>query len=66
MARNVRARLVGAALLALLAGCATPPPAPPEPPSPVPPPVDPGPVVGRDNDYVIVSARSGETLASPR
>jgi peptidoglycan/xylan/chitin deacetylase (PgdA/CDA1 family) len=64
MARNVRARLVGAALLALLAGCATPPPAPPEPPSPVPPPVDPGPVVGRDNDYVIVSVRSGETMAS--
>ena len=64
MPRNVPARLVGAALLALLASCATPPPPPPEQPSPVPPAVDPGPVVGRDNDYVIVSARSGETMAS--
>ena len=64
MRRNVPARLVGAALLALVASCATPPPPPPEQPSPVPPAVDPGPVVGRDNDYVIVSARSGETLAS--
>ena len=64
MRRNVPARLVGAALLALVASCATPPPPPPEQPPPVPPAVDPGPVVGRDNDYVIVSARSGETLAS--
>ena len=64
MPRNAPARLVGAALLALLASCATPPPPPPEQPPPVPPAVDPGPVVGRDNDYVIVSARSGETLAS--
>jgi len=64
MRRNVPARLVGAALLALVASCATPPPPPPEQPSPVPPAVDPGPVVGRDNDYVIVSARSGETMAS--
>jgi len=64
MRRNVPARLVGAALLALVASCATPPPPPPEQPPPVPPAVDPGPVVGRDNDYVIVSARSGETMAS--
>ena len=64
MPRNAPARLVGAALLALLASCATPPPPPPEQPPPVPPAVDPGPVVGRDNDYVIVSARSGETMAS--
>ena len=64
MRRNVPARLVGAALLALVASCATPPPPPPEQPSPVPPAVDPGPVVGRDNDYVIVSARSGETMTS--
>ena len=64
MLRNAPARLVGAALLALLASCATPPPPPPEQPPPVPPAVDPGPVVGRDNDYVIVSARSGETMAS--
>jgi len=64
MPRNAAARLVGAALLALLASCATPPPPPPEQPPPVPPAVDPGPVVGRDNDYVIVSARSGETMAS--
>jgi hypothetical protein len=26
--------------------------------------VDPGPVLGRDNDYVIVSVRAGETMAS--
>jgi len=64
MRRNVPARLVGAALLALVASCATPPPPPPEQPPPVPPAVDPGPVVGRDNDYVIVSARSGETMTS--
>jgi len=64
MPRNAPARLVGAALLALLASCATPPPPSPEQPPPVPPAVDPGPVVGRDNDYVIVSARSGETMAS--
>jgi peptidoglycan/xylan/chitin deacetylase (PgdA/CDA1 family) len=58
------ARPIGAALLALLASCATPPPPPPEAPPPPAPPVDPGPVIGRDNDYVIVSARSGETMAS--
>jgi len=29
----------------------------------VAPPVDPGPVVGRNNDYVVVSVRSGETVA---
>jgi peptidoglycan/xylan/chitin deacetylase (PgdA/CDA1 family) len=58
------ARSIGAALLALLASCATPPPPPPEAPPPPAPPVDPGPVLGRDNDYVIVSVRSGETTAS--
>jgi hypothetical protein len=64
MPRNAPARLVGAALLALLASCATPPPPAARAAAPVPPAVDPGPVVGRDNDYVIVSARSGETMAS--
>ena len=53
-------------MLALLAGCATPPPQepPPEAPPPPAPLPDPGPVLGRDNDYVIVSVRSGETPAS--
>jgi peptidoglycan/xylan/chitin deacetylase (PgdA/CDA1 family) len=64
MTRAVLARSVGAAALALLASCATPPPPPPEPAPPPPAAVDPGPVVGRDSDYVIVSARSGETMAS--
>jgi len=64
MNRAALARSLGAALLALLASCATPPPPPPEPPPPAPPVVDPGPVLGRDNDYVIVSVRAGETMAS--
>jgi len=64
MNRVALARSLGAALLALLASCATPPPPPPEPPPPAPPVVDPGPVLGRDNDYVIVSVRAGETMAS--
>ena len=64
MNRAALARSLGAALLALLASCATPPPPPPEPPPPAPPAVDPGPVLGRDNDYVIVSVRAGETMAS--
>lgn len=63
--RTVPARLVGAALLALLAGCATPPPPPaPEAPPPPAPPADPGPVIGRDDDFVVVSVRAGETPAS--
>jgi peptidoglycan/xylan/chitin deacetylase (PgdA/CDA1 family) len=58
-------RVLPALLLALAAGCATtPPPAPSEAPAPVPVPEEPGPVVGRDDDYVIVSTRPGETLAS--
>ena len=64
MNRVALARSLGAALLAVLASCATPPPPPPEPPPPAPPAVDPGPVLGRDNDYVIVSVRAGETMAS--
>jgi len=64
MNRVALARSLGAALLAVLASCATPPPPPPEPPPPAPPVVDPGPVLGRDNDYVIVSVRAGETMAS--
>jgi peptidoglycan/xylan/chitin deacetylase (PgdA/CDA1 family) len=64
MPQSVLARLVGAGLLALVASCATPPSPPPEPPPPAPPPVDAGPILGRDNDYVIVSVRSGETVTS--
>jgi peptidoglycan/xylan/chitin deacetylase (PgdA/CDA1 family) len=60
----VPARLLGVALVAVLASCATPPPPPPEAPPPPAPLPDPGPVLGRDDDYVIVSVRSGETLAS--
>ena len=64
MPRVLPWRLIGAALLALVASCATPPAPSPEEPPPAPPPVDPGPVVGRDDDYVVVSVRSGETVAS--
>ena len=58
------ARLLCAALVALLAGCATPPPPAPEAPPPPAPPSVPGPVVGRDDDFVIVTVRAGETPVS--
>jgi len=57
--------LVTSVVLAMLAGCATvPPPAPPEAPATVPVPEDSGPVIGRDDDFVILAARPGDTLAS--
>ena len=64
MARVAVARSGAALMLALLASCATPPPPRSEAPPPPAPPVERGPIVGRDDDYVIVSAGSGETLAS--
>ncbi len=53
-----------AAALLLVAGCAT---APPPPPTPAPPPApvvvdEPGPVVARSDDYVIVAAQPSDTL----
>ncbi|MFO1324286.1 MAG: polysaccharide deacetylase family protein [Burkholderiales bacterium] len=57
---------VAAMLVALvLAGCATaPPPQAPEPAPVAMPPEDAGPVVARNNEFAIVVARSGDTLAS--
>ena len=58
-------RFFGAAAVGVvLASCATPPPAAPQPAPIAAPPAEPGPVVGRDDDFVIVSARAGETLTS--
>lgn len=67
MGTDAGGRLALAAALALLAACATPPPAPPAPVAAPPPPapfVEPGPVLGRDDDFVIVTAGPGETLAT--
>lgn len=68
--RNLTARSralalrTAAVLLLAIAGCATPPPAP-EAPAPVfVPPPEAGPVINRDEDFAIVAAREGETLAS--
>ena len=44
--------------------CATPPPPAPEPEPVVLPTPDPGPVVARDDDFAIVTARAGDTLAT--
>ena len=47
-----------------LAACATPPPPAPEPEPVAMPAPDPGPVVARDDDFAIVTARAGDTLAT--
>jgi peptidoglycan/xylan/chitin deacetylase (PgdA/CDA1 family) len=49
----------------MVAGCATAPPSAPVAPAPAAAPaVEPGPIVGRDDEFVIVSPSAGETLAS--
>jgi len=57
-------RILAVVIALVLAGCATTPPAPVEPQLAIPVPQEPGPIVGRDDDFVIVSALAGETLAS--
>lgn len=59
-----RKTTVAALLAAVLAGCATPPPAPPAAEPVVVVPVDAGPVLARDDDFVIVTAQAGESLGS--
>lgn len=63
--RGGRRWIAPVAALLFAAGCATPPPAPAPEPPPAPTPIvvdEPGPVVARSNDYVIVAAESGDTL----
>lgn len=63
ISRNVLAA-VAMGVLVLLAGCATPPPAPPEAPPVAATPQDSGPVLAHDDDFAIVTAQAGDTLAS--
>lgn len=55
-----------AAMVVALAGCATPPPSPATSAAPVHPPVavvdEPGPLVARNDDFVVVQAEAGDTL----
>lgn len=63
--RAPRRWTVFVATLLLVAGCATPPPAPTPSPPPAPAPVaadEPGPIVARSSDFVVVAAQSGDTL----
>ncbi len=51
------------AVVLVLAGCATPPPAPAPAPAPLPVVIDePGPVIARSDEFVIVTAQAGDTL----
>jgi len=60
---SVRVALCTLALA--LAACATSPSPPPAPPAPVvAAPNEAGPVIGRDEDFVIVTAQAGDTFAS--
>ena len=65
-ARLDRALICGAFVVAVLAGCATPPPPPVQVSEPVqePAPIVRGPVIARDRDFAIVTAAEGDTLAA--
>ncbi len=58
-------RIALCTLALALAGCATSPPPAPEMPAPVvAAPRDAGPVIGRDEDFVVVIAHAGDTFSS--
>lgn len=62
--RGTALAVAAVVVLALLAGCATPPPAPQEPDSVVATPPDTGPVLARDSDFAIVTVQPGDTLGA--
>jgi peptidoglycan/xylan/chitin deacetylase (PgdA/CDA1 family) len=66
MRRRISPHVTSVIAALVLAGCATPPPPAPteSPPTVIAAAVDTGPIVGRDDDFVIVSVASGETFAS--